>query len=569
MSLLSESRDRALPRRLRFGIVCQGTTLRAWEAECVSALIELPGVEPALVIVDPRARAARPRPPRGLLGSLFRAVADRPTGALRRIGLDSLLPRVPRLASPASPGGGNRGPVDTPDRAGIARHDLDFVLVFAPGDVDRGILELPRHGAWAFRHGASTGAPGFLEILDRDPVTEVALVNLTPGDGADVLLRRGFVPTYDTSYRLNRDRIVRDGVLWPAQVCLDLLEGREPAPPSGAAAASAAPVGSPPGSLETLAFLVRLAGNVVRRLWKAVARTDRWHVGWVERPIAEVLERGLPERAEWLPPPAAGRYLADPFGRWIDGRLHVLFEEYDFRTLRGRIAHAVVGGDSTETGRPAFAAPHHLSYPFLLERGGEVYCAPESHEARRVDLFRLDDFPSGWRRVATLLEGVAAVDATIFPHDDLWWILATDRDDGPDHKLLAWYADDLLGPYRPHRGNPVKLDPRSARPAGTPFVHAGTLYRPAQDCSSSYGRQVVVNRVVRLGPTEFEEEAVRVVEPPAGRWPDGLHTLSAAGPWTLIDARRTESSLLRPVLLAHNLRALARTVRERLRPRST
>ena len=61
--------------------------------------------------------------------------------------------------------------------------------------------------------------------------------------------------------------------------------------------------------------------------------------------------------------------------------------------------------------------------------------------------------------------------------------------------LHIWWSDDLFGQWRPHAANPVKIDARSARPAGTPFVHAGTLYRPAQDCSHTYGGAVAICRV--------------------------------------------------------------------------
>ena len=40
----------------------------------------------------------------------------------------------------------------------------------------------------------------------------------------------------------------------------------------------------------------------------------------------------------------------------------------------------------------------------------------------------------------------------------------------------------------------VKTDVRSARPAGTPFVYQGELYRPAQDCSRTYGGSIVIHR---------------------------------------------------------------------------
>jgi hypothetical protein len=94
----------------------------------------------------------------------------------------------------------------------------------------------------------------------------------------------------------------------------------------------------------------------------------------------------------------------------------------------------------------------------------------------------------------------------------------------------------------PHATNPVKVDAGSSRPAGTPFVHGGELYRPAQDCSKTYGRRIVLNRVIKLTVSEFEEERAAVVNPDSnGPYPHGLHTISSvlnAPNVTLIDGKR-------------------------------
>ena len=67
----------------------------------------------------------------------------------------------------------------------------------------------------------------------------------------------------------------------------------------------------------------------------------------------------------------------------------------------------------------------------------------------------------------------------------------------------------------------------------------GALYRPAQDCSVTYGGAVVINRVERLTPEEFVERPVRRLAPAAhGPYPHGLHTLSGAGNVTLVDGKR-------------------------------
>ena len=154
-------------------------------------------------------------------------------------------------------------------------------------------------------------------------------------------------------------------------------------------------------------------------------------------------------------------------------------------------------------------------------------------------LFRAESFPTRWIKVATLLKDVAAIDSTLFQYEGRWWLACTDQEQEEHLRLFLWHAPDLHGPWTPHTGNPVKTDVRSARPAGTPFVHEGVLYRPAQDCSTGYGAAVVFNRVLKLTPTEFSETPVARFAPDArGPFPDGTHTVSAVGDVTLIDGKR-------------------------------
>jgi hypothetical protein len=113
--------------------------------------------------------------------------------------------------------------------------------------------------------------------------------------------------------------------------------------------------------------------------------------------------------------------------------------------------------------------------------------------------------------------------------------------------LRIWHAPALTGPWTPHARDPVKVDRSSSRPAGTPFVRDGVLYRPGQDCSLRYGGRVVLNRVDTLTPERYTETPVAAVEPfAAAGFPAGLHTLSAVGARTLVDgnARRFSRAAL-------------------------
>jgi hypothetical protein len=266
---------------------------------------------------------------------------------------------------------------------------------------------------------------------------------------------------------------------------------------------------------------------------------EEWDIGIVDQPIQAFLDPQRRPRVRWLPRPPRGRFLADPFGIRQDGVLSVLVEDYSYRAQKGRIVVLQSRNETTFSApRPVLELPVHTSYPYLIAHGGTVYCVPETSKAKEVGLYRAERFPEQWRKVATLIRDFAAVDATVFQHDGRWWLFCGDRDSVPDASLYAWHSPDLFGPWKPHPGNPLKTDVRSSRPAGTPFVHQGQLYRPAQDGSRTYGGSVVLNRVHRLTPDDFEEEPVARVEPNSRDYCDGLHTLCSVDNLTIVDGKR-------------------------------
>ena len=242
----------------------------------------------------------------------------------------------------------------------------------------------------------------------------------------------------------------------------------------------------------------------------------------------------------WVPTPKANGFLADPFGKTDGSNITILCEDFDYRYNKGVISSIVFTGEGNfSKATPVMNEAFHMSYPYLLLYQGEVYCIPETLEAREIGLYKADKFPNKWRKVTTLISDIAAGDPTIFQYEGLWWLMHTDQEQGADIILFVWYSPDLLGPWKPHLRNPVKTDVRSSRPAGTPFMHNGYLYRPAQDCSKTYGGRIWLNRVLRLTPREFIEEFVRYIEPSRhGPFPAGLHTISSAGNFTLVDGKR-------------------------------
>jgi hypothetical protein len=276
--------------------------------------------------------------------------------------------------------------------------------------------------------------------------------------------------------------------------------------------------------------------------WRARLCQEWWTVGVCAQPIQAVLSQGRLGPVDWLRPRPGATFWADPFA-W-PGTDRILCEEcpagdaHDAGAGVGVIAALrPTPGGGWERDTVLLGGALHRSYPCVHAEGGETYLVPECLGAGAVSVLRLD--PMGRTEVVATVTDRPLADPTLFRHGGRAWLAGTDVAIGEHDNLCLFHADAVAGPWHPHRRNPVKLDIRSSRPAGTPFEHDGRLFRPAQDCAGSYGAAIVINEVTSLTPDRFSERPVaRLTPEPRGPLPDGLHTLSAAGPRTLVDGKR-------------------------------
>jgi hypothetical protein len=510
---------------VRFGVVVEGA-LRQWQRRCVDVLRDMKGASLELLLSVHSA----PRPPRVPPTPAYRlfAALSRPR-TRRAAALPHQYGGVPRIA--LTERGSGQG------HAAVRSGGLHFLLAFTDVELADDLLDAPAWGVWRFEFGEGSGQtvlPGFWEIHDGGVSTSAALVRVTSTD--TTLLKQGHIRTSIHSCAATAATLDSEIALWPAQVCAAFRRvGPRWRPMQRPPTAGRSPGA---GAVARVAF--RSLGNAVKLAVRKLLYRDVWNVGIVRAPITRFLEPGYRPLVEWLPPPAPGTFFADPFGMMRDGRLIIVCEGFDYGTGLGYIG--CLDGTDPAGARPKvtdLVRTHHLSYPFLLEHDGRIYCIPETHQQEEIALYASDEFPVKWKRVAVLVSGIPAADSTVIHYGDRWWLFCTIDGPAVRHDLHLFHARDLLGPWEPHPRNPVKTDVRSARPGGTPFVHSGSLYRPAQDNSADYGSRVVLNRITCLTPDDFEEEAVVEIEPlRESPYPHGLHTLSAVGSFTLVDSKR-------------------------------
>lgn len=433
------------------------------------------------------------------------------------------------------------------DTAGDIRQSCDIVLDLAGAGADR-LAELgaaAASGVWAIRYGAAScadaGRAAGQAILAGDPTVSAYLLRWIAEDRRFVVVRTSRLACDARSARATGRRLeasIADLVgpwlrTWPSlNDAHD--DARENIPPDDR-----------PNHIYPLALIKLFAISAITRLRRLLYRED-WAIGLVHQPISDFLDGFEAADVRWLSAPDAKSFVADPFGYRDGDRLTVLAERYDHGRRKGVIDAMTfdAAADRPDAVHSILDPDIHVSYPFVFEDGGETFCIPETSRSQKVQLYRVDRATARLEHVRDLLSGVSVSDTTLFRHDGRYWLAGIC--DGP--KLYLWYADDLAGNWAPHVRNPVKIDVGSARPAGTPFVHEDVLYRPAQDGSTGYGAAVVLNRITHLNPSEFAEETVMRLTPDRkGPFPDGMHTLSAVGDWTLIDGKKGTLDIFQPL----------------------
>lgn len=251
--------------------------------------------------------------------------------------------------------------------------------------------------------------------------------------------------------------------------------------------------------------------------------------------------------------PSKKESFADPFVVKHKSSLYILFENYQFKANKANISAISLNmKHEVKNIQHSLQKPHHLSYPFVFKHNDEIYMIPCEWETKRVTLYKAKNFPQAWEEVSVLLESIAAIDTTLLEYNNMWWLFCTNKENEPDLKLFIYHSKDLIGPWHPHKQNPVKTDITSARPAGNIFKYKNSLIRPSQDSSKKYGGRIILNKVIKLTSEEFYEEPIKFIEPcKKSSFNKGIHTLSIIDETIIADSKR---NLLSSYTLRKNIR---------------
>ena len=384
-------------------------------------------------------------------------------------------------------------------------------VIVALGEVsDETLVACARHGVW--RHW----------VGDGPDVTASGLLVRT-ADGEERLVHPSWSRTFDFSVARTHDSVFAKSTEFLSRALRDLQEnGIVP----GTNRPEFVPGTNSPGSM---------IARVARRAIDRVSAVEQWAMAF--RFVDIEPWTGSLAGFHHLRPPHDG-FWADPFPLQAGGSSYIFFEDLPDPRGRGHISVVEVDRQGRAS-KPTVVLErdYHLSYPFLVEDGGELYMIPETYGNGTIEIYRCVDFPGKWRRERVLIDGLQAVDATVHHADGRWWMFANIAANGAEvnDELHVFTSDKLLGDWKPLRRNPVKSDVRGSRPAGKLFTQGGRLYRPSQVCAPIYGAGIALQRVTRLDDAYEEREERRIVPAP-GEGVLGMHTINRAGDLSVTDA---------------------------------
>jgi len=254
-------------KKLRFGLMCSGDRLESAFAACIDQLLEIEGVELALLIIDddhpvpsrPRMKLKKAVLQR-TLWPIFRRLRLQRLSCYAPRDMSAVFARVPRIRCRVTLRGKFSQYFDPEDIERIRGYDLDFILRFAFGIIRGDVLTAARYGVWSFHHDDELkfrgGPPAFWEIYCSEPWTGAILQRLVDRLDAGIVLHKCHIRTRHWSYVANLDAIVWASTYMPARVCRDILAGcaeyLEAAPSQ-----SQAPIFRAPTDPQFVRFLVK------------------------------------------------------------------------------------------------------------------------------------------------------------------------------------------------------------------------------------------------------------------------------------------------------------------------
>jgi hypothetical protein len=358
---------------------------------------------------------------------------------------------------------------------------LDFILCFMDGPAARAShrVAAPRNLAIRTRRlgqlSRSTG--GFWEVFDGCAASAVLLVRVSPDPDVVEVLREGVLRTQPLSVRKNRQQLLGRFTHWPAQICREISPAEPACRRAGARAAGASTRrADQTASRRVAARVARWADRPARGVHRAalVIRHDQWNIGIVDQPIEQFLSAECAGKDPMAARDPARGVARDPFGTLRGGTPVILCEHFSYRDNVGYIVAIDAAGERVAEGDEGApdgrlqmgpARSVHLSYPYLFEDGRQVVLRAGEQRGGGNRRVRGPAIPGPLDQAmdARRRPRLRRCDRVSIRGSVVVGSLRGCPQRARTASCISGLPRSSRGHGRPHPGNPVKIDVRSAR----------------------------------------------------------------------------------------------------------
>lgn len=269
---------------------------------------------------------------------------------------------------------------------------------------------------------------------------------------------------------------------------------------------------------------------------------ESWNVAWRKKSSGNILsDKNTPFN---IIKNGFRYWAADPFLFEYQNKKYIFAELYDYIHCRGSLGYCTLDENRRSKWKQIILEDYHLSYPYIVKRGNNIFIIPESGSAQFLYVYKAVQFPDKWEKVKILRENVQYGDTTPFLWKNHPYALTYDVKDPEKYRLvmldLENASHDKMLPYE---------DVQFRRPAGKFFVEKKRMIRPAQNCKNDYGEGLVFYECGINSSGEYWENEIQRIVPSDLKFScqiliNGMHTYNSTDTFEIIDIKTRRFNIL-------------------------
>ena len=425
----------------------------------------------------------------------------------------------------------------------IEKYDLDIILRHEFNIIRGELLNVPKYGIWSFHHADNSinrgGPPGFWEIVFNQSSVGVTLQKLTPELDGGLVIDKAFYNPHWSVIKTSQD--IYEGSVSLLFKNIRKLRYDKFNPKSSELYFN--PLYKVPKLGFVLKYLFNFYFKITHKILQIInyrifgTRYNCWTLfigkgSFLDSTLYRLKPVKMPRNEFW----------ADPFIFKHKDKNYIFFENYDYKTKKGKISCGRIKNSQLVDVDDVIEKEYHMSYPFIFKENEDVFLIPETSENNRLEIYKCVDFPFNWELHSTVFEGEKIIDASVYicKNKNKWLFLNKSAGiNAPDNSDLYIYKVNSpdFKELEPHKNNPVIINSKVARNGGGIFEYKNETYRPSQaNIDGIYGRGLNINKIKKLTINEYVEETIITTQPNFDKGLISMHHLHQSNDIFVIDA---------------------------------